>query len=209
MTRDSLAFAISGVFFGLLVGWMIGAQQAQRAAPPPASAAATAPDAGTPPPGEPAPGPIDTARANALQQQANAAPSDPAPRIELGNLYFDARRYADAIPWYEAALKLDTRNVNLSTDLGVAYYSVGQVDRALAQFDHSLTLDPRHLKTLLNQGIVRAFGKNDLNGAAQSWERVVAIDPNSDEGRKAQQGLEGIRSAHPNGGAAPAGGGQP
>ncbi len=45
-----------------------------------------------------------------------------------------------------------------------------QVDRALAQIDHSLTLDPKHVKTLLNQGIVRAFGKKDLAGA----RRVLA-----------------------------------
>jgi hypothetical protein len=33
----------------------------------------------------------------------------------------------------------------------------------------------RRTKTLLNQGIVRAFGKQDLDGATQSWERLIAI----------------------------------
>ena len=37
-----------------------------------------------------------------------------------------------------------------------------QADRALQQFDYSLKLDPSHTKTLLNQGIVMAFGKQDL-----------------------------------------------
>jgi len=81
------------------------------------------------------------------------------------------------------------------------------VDRSLAQLDRSLALDPRHLKTLLNQGIVRAFGKQDLTGATQSWERVVSIAPDSEEGKAAQQGLDGIKAARggSNGSAAPGG----
>jgi hypothetical protein len=37
----------------------------------------------------------------------------------------------------------------------------------LKQFDHSLSIDPKHVKTLLNVGIVRAFGKQDLAGAGR------------------------------------------
>ena len=60
------------------------------------------------------------------------------------------------------ALKLNPNDVNVSTDLGVSYYYTNQPDKALAQFDHSLKLDPKHAKTLLNVGIVKAFGKQDL-----------------------------------------------
>ena len=52
---------------------------------------------------------------------------------------------------------------------------MNQPDQALQQFDRSLAIDPRHTKTLLNVGIVRAFGKEDLEGAAQAWQRVVEI----------------------------------
>ncbi len=55
--------------------------------------------------------------------------------------------------------------MNVSTDLGVCYYYTNQPDKALEQFDHSLKLDPKHAKTLLNVGIVKAFGKQDLDGA--------------------------------------------
>jgi hypothetical protein len=48
-------------------------------------------------------------------------------------------------------------------------------------------------------GIVRAFGKQDLDGAARAWEQVVAIDPNGPEGQAAKKGLEGLRNAHPPG----------
>ena len=90
---------------------------------------------------------------------------------------------------------LNPADPNVSTDLGVAYYYTNQSDRALAQFEKSLATDPKHTKTLLNVGIVRAFGKNDLAGAAKAWEAVVAISPDSPEGQAAKKGLEGVRNA--------------
>jgi len=205
MRRDSLAFAISGTFFGLIVGWIIGSQQAASRPQPPAATAAPASSAAAPSsPTSSSTAVFDAARAAELERQATANPSDVDVRVELGNVYFDGERYAQAIPWYEAAVKLDPKNVNASTDLAVAYYYSNQVDRALVQLDKSLAIDPKHLKTLLNQGIVRAWGKQDLAGAAESWQKVVAIAPDSDEARRAKLGLDGISSAHPSGTAAPA-----
>ena len=80
----------------------------------------------------------------------------------LGNLYFDAERYDDAIKWYEEGFQLNPKDPNLSTDLGVSYYYTNQPDKALEQFKQSLAVDPKHLKTMLNMGIVMAFGKQDL-----------------------------------------------
>jgi cytochrome c-type biogenesis protein CcmH/NrfG len=191
MKKDSLAFALAGTFFGLLVGWIIGSQQGRPALP--AAPVTTQSDASS---GGAVTPPFDTARAADLEQQATARPKDAAVRAALGNLYFDGERYDQAARWYEASLKLDPSVVDVSTDLAVAYYYTQQPDRALAQLDQSLKLDPSHLKSLLNQGIIRAFGKQDLKGAAESWERVVALAPASEEGRRAQQGLDGLKAAH-------------
>ncbi len=198
MKRESLAFALSGTFFGLLMGWIIGSQQAAPAAvetPAPAQAQAPASNAPTPPP-------FDQAKVSQMEQQAKAEPSNSAVRIAIGNAYFDAERYDSAITWYETGFSLDPKNADLSTDLAIAYYYSNQVDRALAQIETSLKIDPKHLKTLLNQGIILAFGKSDLKGAEASWTKVVALSPSSAEGQRAQQGLDGLRSAHAPGGAA-------
>jgi tetratricopeptide (TPR) repeat protein len=206
MRRDSLAFALSGTFFGLIVGWIIGSQQAGTRPPQAAASATSASSAPASPAPSSAPSStavFDAARAVELERQAAAEPTNAAVRVELGNIYFDGERYAEAIPWYEAAVKLDPKNVNASTDLAVGYYYSNQVDRALAQLDKSLAIDPKHLKTLLNQGIVRAWGKQDLAGAAESWQKVVAIAPDSEEARRAKLGLDGISSAHPGSAATP------
>ena len=130
--------------------------------------------------------------------------TSPQPRVELGNLYFDAERYTDAIKWYGEALKLAPTDVNVSTDLAVSYYYTNQPDRALEQFQASLKLDPKHTKTLLNQGIVQAFGKQDLAAAEQSWQQVIQLEPNSAEGQAAKRALDSLKSAHPGGNTATA-----
>jgi tetratricopeptide (TPR) repeat protein len=105
-------------------------------------------------------------------------------------------------------LKLDPKNVDASTDLGVSYYYSSRTDEALKQFDYSLKLNPTHAKTLLNQGIVLAFGKRDLKGATDAWEKVVKLAPNSPEAQAARQGLQGIAAATGRGGTpAPGAGG--
>jgi cytochrome c-type biogenesis protein CcmH/NrfG len=191
MNRDSLVFAISGTMFGLLVGWILGTQQAAAPVPPPQSAQAEQQ------PATPTPPPLDVQRAADLERQANAEPRNAAVRVDLGNVYFDAERYDIAISWYEAALKIEPKNVNASTDLGVSYYSANQIDRALAQFEHSLSLDPAHTKTLLNKGIVLAFGKQDLGAASKVWEELVAVAPNSREAERAKEALAAVKSQHP------------
>ena len=207
MTRDALIFGIAGTMFGLLAGWIIGSQQARPMPVAPAAAQTSAPQ-GSSPDGEQAP-PLDLKRATALEQQANAAPNDAAVRVELGNLYFDAKRFDLAIPWYEASLRLNPKDIGVSTDLAVCYHYMGDADKALRQIDQSLTIDPKHAKTLLNQGIIRAFGKQDLDGALESWEKVVKFAPNTPEAERARQGLDGLKAAHQPGapGAPPGGAG--
>ena len=58
-------------------------------------------------------------------------------------------------------------------------------------------MNPKHVKTLLNVGVVRAFGKQDLPGATQAFEQVVALAPGSPEGQAARKALDGLKNAHP------------
>ena len=70
--------------------------------------------------------------------------------------------------------------------------------RALADgpwFAHTVT------KTMLNQGIVKAFGKQDLSGAVAVWEKLIQVAPSSPEAETAKRALQGLKSAHPNVGA--------
>src|SRR4029079_10284033 len=102
-------------------------------------APAAAPSAAQAGGGQPAPPPLDESRASAMKTTAQQNPGDAVTRVQLGNMYFDAGRYQESAEWYEAALKINPKDVNASTDLGIAYYYMNEPDRALAQFDKSLS----------------------------------------------------------------------
>lgn len=196
MKSDAIAYGIAGIAFGLIAGWIIGTQQATTRVPAPADATSTtaAPSGAA---SQSRAAVLDQTQVNALKSVAERDASNTKPRVELGNLYFDAERYDEAIKWYSDALKIDPNDVNVSTDLGVSLYYTNQPDKALQQFDHSLKLDPKHTKTLLNQGIVRAFGKQDLDGASKAWQQVIQLAPDSPEGQAAKRALDSLSSAHP------------
>jgi tetratricopeptide (TPR) repeat protein len=115
--------------------------------------------------------------------------------VQLGNTYFDSERFDDAIKWYQSALAIDPANADASTDLGVSYFYTDRPDQALTQFERSLQIDPRHTKTMLNKGIVLAFGKQDIRAASEEWKKVVTLAPDTAEGQAARKMLEGIATA--------------
>ena len=200
MRSESIVFAIAGICFGTILGWVIGTQQAgkrtatpvqlQQAAP---AAAAGSPDAA--PAGTRQPAALDEGKVQSLLTIVKSDPKNVGAHVQLANTYFDAERYPDAIKWYEEALTLDPKNPDASTDLGVSYYYSGRTDEALKQFENSLKINPKHAKTLFNKGIVLAFGKRDLQGATEAWQQVVQLAPGTPEAQAAQQGLQGIAAA--------------
>jgi cytochrome c-type biogenesis protein CcmH/NrfG len=199
MKADSIAYVIAGICFGVILGWVIGTQQARRpAGAPTAQAPAESQTAGNP---RQTPV-VDEGRVQALTTIIKSDPKNVDALVQLGNTYFDAERWNEAIAWYTRAVELDPKNADASTDLGVSLYYSNRADEALAQFEHSLKVDPKHTKTLLNKGIVLAFGKQDLKAAAAEWEKVVTLAPESPEGQAARRALEGIASAHAGSGAA-------
>lgn len=77
--------------------------------------------------------------------------------VALGNSYFDLGYYkkeneplAKARDYYAKALNSRPKDVELQTDLGLTYFlqQPSDLERAAAEFERSLTIDPKHEKTL-------------------------------------------------------------
>lgn len=190
-TTSSTTWAVISIAclgLGLTVGYVVFGH---RTAPPVVTPVVQqqAPAAG---PAAPA-GLLDERAAQTLRDILARDSKNVQAAIQLGNLYYDAGRYAEAVPPYQQAFALDPSNVSVSTDLGTALYYSGRPDEALAQYEKSLAVDPNHAQTLFNQGIVRLDGKQDAPRAIQSWEKLLAANPNYPERARVQQLLDQTR----------------
>jgi cytochrome c-type biogenesis protein CcmH/NrfG len=181
---------ISGscLVLGLAVGYVVFSGQR-----PPAPVVTPAAPVQAPAGGAPQAGVLDEQQAQALRNILARDPTNVQANTQLGNMLYDAGRYAEAVPPYRQAFAGDSRNVNLSTDLGTALWYAGKPDEAIAQFDKSLAISPTHPQTLFNLGIVKRDGKQDPAGAVQAWEKLLAANPTYVERDKVQQLLDQLK----------------
>src|SRR5581483_290606 len=121
---------------------------------------------------------VDESELRAYREILARDPKNATAAVKAANLLYDGQRYIEAIPLYQQAFELLPNDINVSTDLGTALWYAGRPDDALAQYQKSLALNAAHGQTLFNMGIVRADGKHDYAGAADTWETLLKTNPN-------------------------------
>lgn len=134
------------------------------------------------------------AQAAPLLEKLKSDPSQPDLLISVGNLYYDAQQYPIAIGYYERALKTRPADAAVRTDLGTAYWYLGNADAALREFNQALKDAPNNSNTLFNRGLVRWQGKEDRAGATADWEKLLATNPNYEQRPKVEEMLGEVRN---------------
>lgn len=112
-----------------------------------------------------------------LQERLKSDPNNAELLADVGNMYFDARQYNQAAPYYTRVLKLQPGNTAVRTDLGIAYWFLGDADRAIAEFQTALKTAPTQANTLFNLGVVQWQGKMDAEAALASWQKLLDTNP--------------------------------
>jgi len=192
-TRERTALlAVVCLMAGIAGGWLLRGLQL-----PADSAKAAVQSASTP--AAPAPVKAD-AKAMADMQAApliNQLKSDPNNAdmlTSVGNLYYDAQQYAIAVDYYGRALKVKPADAPVRTDMGTAFWYMGNADAAIAEFDQALSYAPNSANTLFNRGLVKWQGKRDAAGAVADWKQLLATNPNYDQRDKVNQMLAQVQS---------------
>jgi len=116
-------------------------------------------------------------QAQPLLAQLKTDPNNAALLYQIGNLYYDAQQYPDAVKYYQDSLKINPNATDVRTDLGTAYHLMGQPDQALQEYDKVLKIDGKHANALFNEGMVKWQDKMDMNGAVASWKRLLETNP--------------------------------
>ncbi|MGA7459514.1 MAG: tetratricopeptide repeat protein [Candidatus Korobacteraceae bacterium] len=125
-----------------------------------------------------------------LLEQLKKDPNNADLLNQVGTMYRATHQFKTAIDYYQKSLAIDPKNVGARTDLASCLYYLGDVDGALAQLNKSLTYDPKHAGTLMNIGIIKWKGKNDVNGAVAAWEKLLKLNPDFENKEAVQHLIE-------------------
>ena len=167
--------AVITLVVGFLMGVVVTVYKSQSGLPVPSAP----PQSQTPPPqaGKQGPSVETAARIFELEKLTNQNPDDAEAWIQLGNLFFDSENFEKAINAYQKSLAIKPDNANVLTDMGVMYRRSGKPAEAVKAFDKAIAVDPSHEVSRFNKGIVLMHDMNDIAGAVQSWEELVAVNP--------------------------------
>ncbi len=116
--------------------------------------------------------------------------------IGLGDLYFDGRRYQEAIEIFERAAQIDPTSAHVANDLGLLYLNTKVYDKALGNFQRALKIDPTHLDSLFYIGLIHEFaGRPDQ--ALAVFNRILAAAPSPELNRRVQQKIAAMKGQAP------------
>jgi cytochrome c-type biogenesis protein CcmH/NrfG len=192
-TRERAALL---AFFCLAVGtaggWAVRAMRSPVKDPAAASATASAPqkDSSATDPGLKQ---MADAQAAPLMEKLRSDPENAALLTALGNVYYDAHEYPTAVDFYARVLHGKPADAAVRTDMGTAYWFMGNADRAIAEFEKALNYVPDNPNTLFNLGLVKWKGKMDAAGAIAAWERLLKTDPTYEQKGQVEEMLAAVK----------------
>jgi len=125
--------------------------------------------------------PVDEKRVAELRQIILKDPQNVDALFELGESYFLANRFQEALEWETKLLTIDPKNVHVQTDLGTSYFNLGKSAEAKTAWEAGLAVAPDDVQLHYNMGFLFANAEpRDVVSAKKEWQRVLELAPNSE-----------------------------
>ena len=204
MKRGQISFAIAGIIFGFLLGFVVAheiyggrfigvaAVAPQRGGAPMGAGSASDFD---PAQGAPSMDMMDqvSQELGALKQAIQDNPEDVVALRRLGNLYMDAAMYEQANDYYRSALAVEPEDVHLRTDLATSLLMMGQAREALTELEHCVEHDPEHGKTWYWKGLAHVeLGEYEEGEAA--FVRALELMPGAFQIEELRAEIERVKA---------------
>jgi cytochrome c-type biogenesis protein CcmH len=140
-----------------------------------------------------------------LKKKLEENPGDAVGWTLLARSYMATERYAEAVPIFEKAVKLNPNDANLLADyadaLGV-HQGRKLEGKPETLIQKALKLDPNNVKALMLSGTV-AFNRQNFAAAAKDWEHALANLPANSDPESTEQLTASIAEAKRRLGGAP------
>jgi cytochrome c-type biogenesis protein CcmH/NrfG len=187
MSKENILYAVIALLVGILgTVLVVGVSTKNQSAVP---AGVVTPGAGSP---------TDYQQRIAEAEKIVAQdPKNVQAWIMLGNDYFDTEQPQKSINAYAKALELKPNDTNVLTDQGVMFRKVGFYDRALANFEKAQQIDPSHLQSLYNIGIVYRDDLNKPEKTVEAWTKYLKLDATSPAAQQIKAQLDQLKASLP------------
>jgi len=198
MTRDNLLFAIIGVLFGFIVGFMLAGNISQREAASSGVSRSQALPADHPAVGDSAaPGPATRGGMQAEVQQAlDKARNEPTnfeAQVNAANLYYQIQRYDQAIDYLLKANQLQPDDFETVANLGMVNMDAGHYEAAERWYKAALAKKPDDVR-VLDGYIAVLLQEGKTKEADEAIAKLAKADPENVDLAKFRDKLASLKS---------------
>jgi cytochrome c-type biogenesis protein CcmH/NrfG len=113
-------------------------------------------------------------RADSLARVLRRDPNDRDANVELGNVYYDTKNFADAVNYYRRALAIDSTLVDVAVDMAVSLHQSGHTPEAIATLKEIIARHPEHVVARFDLGVIYEF-QGRLDDADAVYREALAL----------------------------------
>jgi protein O-mannosyl-transferase len=103
-------------------------------------------------------------------------------RYCLGEELSKQKRFTEAIPHYEEAIRIEPQDATNYNSLGNALAALGDLDKGIEQYGQAIRINPRYAEARSNLGVALVRQKR-LEEAVSQYEEALKAEPNRAETR--------------------------
>jgi tetratricopeptide (TPR) repeat protein len=138
----------------------------------------------------------DAHEAKVLAMALEKKPGHTPVLLKLAKIESEEGRYQDASRHLREIVSKEPGNAEARLELGKVLFQLGDVRGAIEQTQAILEVHPDYADALYNLGAIYGnIGNRDR--AMEYWKRLVALDPHSESGQKAEQMMNRLRASAP------------
>lgn len=194
MNRENLLFAIIGILFGFIVGFMFASSMSQKA---PATTTSQSMPSDHPPVGSQNAGGDPQAMRAAVTADIEKARKEPEnfdAQVKAAELYYQIQRFDQAIEFLLKANQLKPTDYRTIVILGMVNLDAGHYDTALKWYEAAMKMKQDDVMVL--SGMAAAtLQKGDAKAAEDAIAKLEKVDPSSVDLPQFKEKLAGLKSA--------------
>jgi tetratricopeptide (TPR) repeat protein len=184
MSRENILFAIIGILFGFIVGFIFASSMSQKQALQQPTTASQGMPADHPPIGGAQAQNQDPqavrAEVSSSLEKARSEPNNFDAQIKAAELYYQIQRYDQAIEFLLKANQLKPNDYQTVVILGLVNLDAGHYDTAEKWYRAAMKMKSDDVAVLA--GLAAAtLGKGDAKAAEDAIAKLEKVDPNSQD----------------------------